>query len=151
MPKGISSDAVDNGTWELKAVDALGRLELSFEAIDAAPAAAAFAPIENAVDIKANGEVTIPLDLASAPGRLVLRWNVQGRSAGISGAQDDLLIGYRLLAPNGSVIARRGKHVQEQKEIVIREPGQYKLVFSNAGILRSTARRVSYQVEFVQQ
>ena len=102
-----------------------------------------------------RGELQIPAGALSrvevvvpGPGTLLLDWTVVGRLAGLEGAHDDTLLGYSLHAPDGRPVDTLKKHTVGQRRVPVSVAGAYGVVFSNDGLLRSSARWVKYQVRF---
>lgn len=128
--------------WQVGPFGSVRALELHLE------------PVAQVVDL-GQGLVRLAADrverlevLAPGRGTLLLEWTVGGRTAGLEGAHDDLLIGYTLFTPDGRVLDELGKHSAGTRRISIREGGKYAIVFNNQSWLRASAREVAYRFRF---
>jgi hypothetical protein len=78
------------------------------------------------------------------PGRLYGRWTSQGKTAGIKGATDDSLVGFRLVGPDNKVVEKSDHPSAGNFNLRFDAPGNYTFEFDNAGVVRSTARVVEF-------
>lgn len=146
LPKGLPEAAFEAGVWNAGPFDAVGTLELSLVRKAAPAVSAAPKPLAGEVLLSAGTMTQVEVPVPAAPSTLRVRWTVAGSSAGLPGARDDLLIGATVVAPSGRVVLKKGKHQAADEVVAAREPGTWKLVFSNKGIIRASARKVRWQV-----
>jgi hypothetical protein len=147
LPKGLPESAFEAGVWNAGPFDAVGTLELSLVRKAAPDVTVAPRPLAGEVLLSAGTSSQVEVAVPAAPATLRMRWTVAGQSEGLAGARDDLLIGASVVAPSGRLVLKKGKHQAADESIAVREPGTWKLVFSNQGIIRSSSRKVRWQVE----
>jgi hypothetical protein len=95
-------------------------------------------------------EWPVEIPLSKTPGRLYGSWHSRGKSAGISGASDDTLIGYELRGPNNAIIATTDHPTSGNFDVRYETPGVYRFVFKNSGLIRSSAREVIINATYQQ-
>ena len=102
-------------------------------------------PIKDTVDVEAGHSVkyTFTVPAGKAPGLLQGHWSAQGKSANIKGATDDTLVGFTLRGPDNNVIQSLDHPTSGNFSSRCGAAGAYTFEFSNAGIIRSSSRRVT--------
>jgi hypothetical protein len=103
-------------------------------------------PVKETIRVEANHVATYTLTPpeGKVPGWLTGHWTCAGKSAGIDGATDDTLIGFKIIGPDNKVIDKAGHHPTSGNfKVRIDGPGAYIFAFDNSGIIRSSARVVA--------
>jgi hypothetical protein len=107
-------------------------------------------PLDKVITISAGGAENYTINIPSnkCPGLLHGDWQSQGKSAGISGANDDSLVGFTIEGPDGSVLSRLDHPVSGNFSFRCTQAGTYTFTFDNQGIIRSSGRTVNVHPEF---
>jgi hypothetical protein len=146
LPGGVPASAFVDGVWNAGPFDAVGMLLFSFSKQVAAGLVGGLPELSGEVTLGAGTVTEVSIQVPGVPLNLALSWQVAGSSAGLAGARDDLLVGATLISPSGVVVLKRGKHNALNETVSARETGNWRLVFSNKGFIRSSARRVRWKV-----
>lgn len=147
LPKGVPESVFDSGVLNIGPTDALVSIELTVlpQKVDAGPG---FQTLKKSVVIPSGKTSGVEFEINAVPGTLKATWTSLGSKVNLPGATDDTLIGCTLFGPDGRRVFEVGKHQRGDQRIEVRDAGKYRLEFSNVGILRSSARRVTYKIEF---
>lgn len=128
------------GWWFLSRKTAIASLADAFKAaVTAQPI-----PFKDRVEIAAaRGAVyNVTPPGGKVPGRLYGRWTSKGVSAGIRGAKDDTLVGFKIVGPDNTLVEKLDHPTGGNFNIRFDTPGVYTFTFDNSGIIRSSARVV---------
>jgi hypothetical protein len=99
--------------------------------------------LDDKFTVNQNYVMNKTLNIDRVPGLLVGNFLARGKSVGIKGAQDDTLVAFHILGPNNQRLNELDHPIRGNFSIRVTSPGTYTLVFSNGGIIRSTAREVT--------
>lgn len=101
--------------------------------------------LDQTFTLDAHQFFSIPVVVQSGrvPGTLQGHFSVRGKSAGIAGATDDTLVDFYIKGPNNERLNGLDHPTDGNFSIKVTAPATYTLVFSNAGIIRSSGRRVT--------
>jgi hypothetical protein len=97
------------------------------------------------VEARKNVTHTFTAPAGKIPGRLTGRFTVKGKSAGIKGAHDDKLVGFKLVGPDSKVLLKLDHPEFGNFDVKIDSPGAYTFEFDNTGIIRNSARTVELE------
>lgn len=103
-------------------------------------------PIKQAIRVEPNRVMTWPISAPDGkfPGRLYGHWTCRGKAAGIQGAHDDSLVAFKLVGPDNRIIQQSNHPFEGNFDLHVTGPGVYTFEFSNAGLLRSSARVIEF-------
>jgi hypothetical protein len=101
-------------------------------------------PVKDNIDVPAGKLMnwTFSTPDGRTPGLLQGTWHCSGASAGISGAQDDTLVGFTLRGPDDKVLEQLDHPISGNFSLRFEAPGKCTFVFDNGGIIRSSMRKV---------
>jgi hypothetical protein len=74
------------------------------------------------------------------------RWSCSGQRAQIKGATDDTLVRFQLKDPMSKTVQDLDHPVSGNLQVRVMAPGTYTMIFSNSGLIRSSARIVEIDV-----
>lgn len=92
---------------------------------------------------------TITPPSSKIPGWLYGSFSVSGARAGIKGATDDTLVGFHILDPKNNILNRLDHPATGSFSLRVETPGTYTFVFDNAGIIRMSDRKVTFDMEYL--
>lgn len=104
-------------------------------------------PVKGNFDVQAGRLVnwTFSTPEGRTPGLLQGSWHCQGQSVGVSGAQDDTLVGFTLRGPDDKVLEQLDHPISGNFSLRFEAPGKCTFVFDNGGIIRSSMRKITIE------
>ncbi|HZK82463.1 MAG TPA: hypothetical protein VFC46_15380, partial [Humisphaera sp.] len=157
IPKGASSDPLaekkdailkDRDQY-LDSREKLTEMTIKYHVTVPAPVAhVAQAPItgKETVTIRRGKLYNLPLSFEPniTPGRLTGHWESEGKSAHLRGANDDTIVAFTIRDSKNARVVQQ-LHTVSGKFDARYDGGVYTLTFSNADLLRSSARNITIE------